>query len=219
MLWSLFAPAVTGPLVLLEPALVVFEEAVDDDEAAIPVVCEKELELAEAELVADGVELGDGPELADDAKVLAALEPLVPDVAELSVVSEDVVDSEVDEVEAEETDDEGDELMLVLTLLALALLLTLLATVEEVDTAEDSLDEDVEDVGMIADTDVPVCCAEVTICADEDRSAAAEVLVEGEMVLDWSQKSMYCWNWPSRYVRVVSLPDEPLSSIHVLQPS
>lgn len=246
---SLVAPAVTGPVGLLEPALVVFVEAVDDDddEAAIPVDCKPEaekLELVDAELVADGVEDGDGRELADAAEVPEAAEPLVTNVAELSVVpggvvSEDVVSEEVDPEEDEdeadgEPDDEGDALVPALTPVAVGLLLLLLlledvdwielGETEPLDTnvgvseVEKVLDEDADDVGMIADTDVPVCCAEVTTCADEDRSAAAEVLVEGEVVSDSSQKSMYCWNWPSRYVRVVSLPDEPLLSTHRLQP-
>lgn len=117
---SLPAPAVTTVLeeAGLLPVVLVDTVELDPGPALAPVVgleepvpeLDSEPDEAVPEPVADGVELGDCPELADVADVAAALESLdavFPEVAVAELEAGAVVLPEVDEVELEVTEEDS----------------------------------------------------------------------------------------------------------------
>lgn len=252
--WSLAAPASTGPLVLLAAALVVpvaldetpplpvAEEPEPEDVEPLPLPPPTE-ETDEVAVLAEDAELGDDPELAEEAVAVAEPEVLVVAVEGPDVVpDEDTTVDAVDGVpDVKDDEPEVDEPERVDDAVPLEAVLVVPEPVGETELDADAeLETDVEDTALeedgaavedwlevddvveitITDTEEPVCWAEVTITSVEVTSAAGRLLlVVGEVASDSSQKSMYCMNWSSTYVRGVIAPEPPFTSMHLLQPA
>lgn len=245
--WSLPAPASTGPLVLLAAALVVpvaldeappppvAEEPEPEDVEPLPPPPPME-DTGEVAVVAESAELGNDPELAEVAVAVAEPEVLVVAVEGPDVVPEDTtVDAADGVLDVKDDEPEVDDTVPLEAVLVVPEPVgeaELVADAElEIDVEDTALEEDgaavedlleVEDVVeiTITDTEEPVCWAEVTSTSVEVTSAAGRLLlVVGEVASDSSQKSMYCMNWSSTYVRGVIAPEPPFTLMHLLQPA
>lgn len=186
------APAVAGPLEELPLPLVVLVDTVELVPAPapppVPVVGLGEPAVSEPEVapVADGVELGDCPELADAADVAVALESPEPElpgvsVAELEAAPEDAVVEASAEVDGplvlplvSETED--------VSVLEADSVVESDVVVSKADDADVAVEDSSLDDELMISTDpvtVLVCCAVVCSASVEVTSAKAEV-VEGE---------------------------------------
>lgn len=193
MPWSLAAPAVTKPVVLLDTALVAFVGIVGNGAPVDwnPVGADEKVELEKDDPVADGVELGDGRELADEPWMVETLEAELPvvgdaevettvfeeevaDEAELSVNDDPELEIDADELEA---DGEAEELELVLSMLLLKLVASLLVLVLDTET-ETELELEIELELVSLTLLVLTVLLEDVVEAEPDESEVLETVVE-----------------------------------------